>query len=327
MKNATVTGATGHLGNILVKQLEDKGVRVRVVVLPGTSKDALIGTKAEIVEADITKPAQLKQAFVGTDTVFHAAGLIDLGKDALHRLRAVNVEGTRNVLLAARNQGVKRIVYTSSIHAFVTPSGQNILDESASIDPDHTFSDYARTKAEATLLVRQAKTDLETVILYPVGITGPFDFQLSDLSRFILDFRTGKRHLLPKGGYYFIDVRDAAMLHIGAAYRAPPGGEYILSSQHQTTAQLAANLQDPEHKRRIFFVPPLVASWGEKLAQAFGRHGRFVLGDHALHELKQQYRVSSKRADRVLGKPKIPIATSLADSAAWLESQGFITPP
>lgn len=320
-KTAAVTGATGHLGNVIVRQLLEQGVQVRALVLPGDDRPALAGLNTDIHEADITQPLSLKRAFENCEVVFHAAGLIRLDKHSLPQMQAVNVGGTCNVLEAAIAQGVRRLVYTSSIHAFAS-EGLDTIDETAPIDPARTFSDYSRTKAEATLLVRSAAmTGLNTVILYPVGICGPFDFLQSELTKFITDFRRGRRHIIPTGGYFFIDVRDAARAHIVAAGSAPRGGEYIINHSYQRTSDLVAYLQQPSHPTRVFFVSPGLAVWAGRVARLLGakNEGRFVLGEHAAHELRQRYKISSARADSALGPANISIQQSFTEAAAWLE--------
>ena len=322
-KVVAVTGATGHLGNVLVRQLLERGAKVRVVVLPGDSMRPLYGLDVQIIEADITNPEMLRGVFTGCSIVFHTAGLIRLGNGALRQMRLVNVEGTRNVVEAAFSQGVGRLVYTSSIHAFAD-KGAKVIDETATIDPDMTFSDYSTTKAEATLLVRKAvKEGRDCVILYPVGISGPNDFQESELTRFMINFRAGKHRIIPRGGYFFIDVRDAARFHIDAAEKAPSGSEYIISTEYASTADLVRFLQ-PAPPLKVFYVPGRIAVWAGAIGRLFGSRetGRFVLGEHAAHELRQTYDVSSEKAAKEFGSPRIGVEVSFRDAVAWLKSRG-----
>jgi dihydroflavonol-4-reductase len=112
-----VTGATGHIGNVLVRQLTAMGEKVRTLVMPGEDETPLKDLDVEIVEGDVLDYPSLLTAFDGIDTIFHLAGMISILPDKNPMVQTVNVNGTRNVLLAARQAGAGRLVYTSSIHA------------------------------------------------------------------------------------------------------------------------------------------------------------------------------------------------------------------
>ncbi len=115
----------------------------------------------------------------GADVVFHLAGIVSIGSTGMARLREVNVEGTRNVIAACRAANVRRLIYTSSVHAFVELPPGTCLDETTAIDPDRVRGPYATTKAEATTLLVFAATGegLDAFVVFPSGIIGPFDFR------------------------------------------------------------------------------------------------------------------------------------------------------
>src|SRR5512139_161777 len=112
-----VTGATGHIGNVLVRELLRRGERVRALILPGESRTSLEGLEAEMVEGDVLNLDSLWHPLQGIRGVFHLAGVISIMPGENSLVRRVNVEGTRNLLRAARESGVRKLVYTSSIHA------------------------------------------------------------------------------------------------------------------------------------------------------------------------------------------------------------------
>ena len=120
-----VTGATGHVGNVLLRSLAaEGGAELRALVRPGGSTASIAGLGVEVVEADVRRYDSLVQAFRGADVVFHVAGIVSISGGGLKRLRETNVEGTRNVLAACREAGVGRLIYTSSVHAFAKwPAG------------------------------------------------------------------------------------------------------------------------------------------------------------------------------------------------------------
>ena len=176
-----VTGATGHIGNVLVRQLLSRGADVRVVIPPFEDTASLDGLKVEMVEGDVRKIDSLIQAFKGGDVVYHLAGIISILPGKSELLYQVNVVGTRNAVEACLKTGVRRLVYTSSIHAIVGPPHGTIIDKTFPFDPDRTRGDYDRSKAQATLEVLKAvERGLDAVIVCPTGVIGPYDYKLSE---------------------------------------------------------------------------------------------------------------------------------------------------
>jgi dihydroflavonol-4-reductase len=206
-----VTGATGHIGNVLVRLLNQRGERVRAMIMPGEDPAPLTGLDVEIIEADVLDYSSLLKAFDGIDVVYHLAGIISIlpGKD--HMVHAVNVSGTRNVIQAARSSAVRRLVYTSSIHALQRVPEGILIDESVPFDVEHAISSYDSSKASASLSVLNAVQDgMDAVIVCPTGVIGPYDFRLSEMGQLILDCVEQKPMLYVDGAYDFVDVRDVA---------------------------------------------------------------------------------------------------------------------
>ena len=164
-----VTGAAGHIGNVLVRELVNDGNEVRAMILPGEDVTSLQGLSVEIEEGNVLDPQSLDRAMWGVDLVFHLAGIISImpGQDEL--MRRVNVDGTRNVLAAAQKAHVKRLVYTSSIHA-LSRDWKGKIDETVPFDPNNQAGGYDRTKAQASLAVLEAvKQGLDAVLVCPTG--------------------------------------------------------------------------------------------------------------------------------------------------------------
>ncbi|MCL4823329.1 MAG: NAD-dependent epimerase/dehydratase family protein, partial [Anaerolineales bacterium] len=124
-----VTGATGHIGNVLVRKLLERGEKVRALILPGESREPLKGLDVEAVEGDVLNLDSLFEPLRGVKGIFHLAGVISIMPGPDPFVRKVNVEGTKNVLKAARETGVKKMVYTSSIHA-IKRVEDGVIDES-----------------------------------------------------------------------------------------------------------------------------------------------------------------------------------------------------
>ncbi len=206
-----VTGATGHIGNVLVRLLLERGEKVRAMIMPGEDPAPLNGLDVEIIEADVLDYQSLLKAFDRMDVVYHLAGIISIlpGKD--HMLQAVNVIGTRNVIQAARSSGVRRLVYTSSIHALKRVPEGVLIDESVPFDIEHAISSYDSSKASASLEILNAVDHgMDAVIVCPTGVIGPYDFRRSEMGQLILDCVEQKPMLYVDGAYDFVDVRDVA---------------------------------------------------------------------------------------------------------------------
>lgn len=219
-----VTGATGHLGNNLVRALVRRNHRVRCLVLPGESLVPLGGLDVEIVEGDVRDIECLYQAFDGADTVFHLASIISLLPGRTKLLEEVNVKGVKNVAQACLKTGVRRLVYTSSIHALVEPPIGQVIDETMPCDPDQISMEYSKSKARATLEVMDVISQgLDGVIVMPTGVIGPYDFKPSATGQMLLDYASGKIPVRIEGGYDFVDVRDVAEGHILVARKGEQG--------------------------------------------------------------------------------------------------------
>jgi dihydroflavonol-4-reductase len=253
-----ITGATGHIGNVLVRQLLNVGEEVRALIFPGEAIHSLVDLNIEMVEGDILAPESLKPAFRGVRDVFHLAGLISIlpgGNELMHR---VNVEGTQNVIHAAIGANVRRLVYASSIHAISrVPHGIRI-DEQLPFDPDNPFGAYDRSKAKASLLVQEAaRSGLDAVIVCPTGVIGPYDYRRSEMGQLILDCMTRKLQLFVDGAYDFVDVRDVAEGLRFAREKGRIGENYILSGERIMLKKLMEIVHEFAGKHSLLMKIPM----------------------------------------------------------------------
>ncbi len=175
MKQVVVTGATGFLGNVLLRTLIAGGSeRPRALVRRGTDHTAIADLDVEQVEGDLGDVGSLVRAFAGADVVFHLAGIVSIATGGLGRLRATNVEGTRNVLAACREAGVRRLVYCSSIHAFVVPPPGSCLSEDSPIDPSRARGRVRRVEGRGDASDDGAiEQGLDVVMVFPTAVIGP----------------------------------------------------------------------------------------------------------------------------------------------------------
>ncbi len=321
-----VTGAAGHVGNVLIRTLlaEGRGP-VRAMVHRGGNTPALAELEVETVTADLLDPFSLEAAFEGAELVFHTAGVVSIASTGLGRLRRANVEGTRNVLAACGRHGVRRLVYTSSVHAFVEPPMGECTSETSPIDPARSRGPYARTKAEATLLVLEAtRTGLDAVVAYPSGIVGPHDYRPSHTGQLVLDCLRGRMWAYVNGAYDFVDVRDVAKGLIAAADRGRPGEGYLMAGHSITVEDLLNRLalQSGVPGPRICLPLGLARAAG-LFSPLYYRLRRQtpVFTSYSVDVVNSNYCMDQSKAERELGFVSRPLTETLDDTVGWFSDR------
>ncbi len=327
MLNAVI-GATGHIGNVLIRELLSDGEKVRAVVLPGDNLKPIEGLDVEITEGDITNPDSIKQALKDADIVYHMAGAVVITSHSTDLLERVNVEGTKNVINACFANNIKRLVYTSSVHALHEPPKGTIIDERQLFDPEQVFGNYSKTKARASIEVLNAvKKGLDAVLICPTGIVGPYDFSTSQMGQFIIDFVQGRLKTYIDGAYDFADVRDVARGHISAAKNGVSGEYYILSGEKATVPQLVRYLKEitgvtgPRFK-----MPYFIAAATAPLTPIyyFFSHTKPLFTTYSIRVLRSNSGISSRKAHNILNYKSRDIKESLKDAYQWLKEKGYL---
>ena len=316
-----VTGAAGHIGNVLVRELLSEDRQVRALILPGEDISSLDGLEIELVEGNVLDAVSLDRAMNGIEVVYHLAGVISIIPGRNEWMRTVNVIGTKNVLKAAIDAGVKRLVYTSSIHA-LSRNWTGKINEKVPFDPNNPVGGYDRTKAEASLAVLDAVKDgLDAVIVCPTGVIGPHDYSGSEMGDLLMDWLRRRLHFLVKGAYDFVDVRDVARGHILACDRGKSGEVYILSGWQIKVLELKKLVQEALGRRIVSVTVPIwMAKIGAKVTPLYYRltkkRPRFT--DYSLETLQSNSDVSCKKAKRDLGYKPRNLTTTIKDTVMWL---------
>jgi len=324
-----VTGATGFVGNVLLRELVAGGAKdVRALVRAGRPTRTIADLPVEVVAGDILDYDSLARAFRGADVVYHTAGIVSIGSGGYEKMRETNVGGTRNVLAACREAGVGRLVYTSSVHAFVRPPKGVCLTKAADIDPDRAYGAYDRTKAEATLLVRQAVAEgLDAVVLHPTGIIGPYDFRPSDTGEMVLACAQHRLGAYVHGAYDFVDARDVARGLIAAAEKGRRGESYLLAG-HETsvkdllhTIELASGVPAPRLRLPVRFVRAV-----SFLIPVYYRltRQRPLFTRYSLEVITSGCDMSNEKAVRELGFSPRPLRETIEDTVAWFKEQRML---
>jgi dihydroflavonol-4-reductase len=320
-----ITGATGHIGNVLVRELLSKKEKIRVIVPPGEDIKPLDGLDIEMIAGDVRDINTMIPAFQGADRVYHLAGIISILPGKRDLLQSVNVQGTRNVVEACLKTGIKRLVYVSSIHAMKEPPHGTIITESQPYDPASVLGDYAKSKAQATLeVIHGIEKGLDTVIVCPTGVIGPYDYKVSEMGHLILEFLLKKIKACVDGAYDFVDVRDVVRGMILANEKGRTGEGYILSGEQITIRNLYSLLENITKIK----APKFQVSCGIARAVGVLATPYYILSKtkplftkYSIDVLASNSLVSSEKAKRELGYSARPIKESLADAVIWFKEQ------
>jgi dihydroflavonol-4-reductase len=320
-QSCLVTGATGHIGNVLVRKLLARGERVRTLILPGEDCTPLKGLDVEQVEGDVLDLDSLRHATRGVQDIYHLAGIISIMPGKNEFVERVNVQGTRNVIQVAREMGVRRLVYTSSIHALNRAPHGVTIDESVPFDPEHAISSYDRSKATASLEVLSAvQQGLDAVIVCPTGVIGPYDYRDSEMGHVILDAMQPRPQLCVDCAYDFVDVRDVADGLMLAREKGHSGESYILSGERVGYAQILELVKRVTGNRlRMFKVPIRLAHFAAYFAPLYYRLTRTKprLTPYAIATVTSNSVISNAKARRELGYAPRPLAETIADTVRW----------
>ncbi|MDF1565918.1 MAG: NAD-dependent epimerase/dehydratase family protein [Deltaproteobacteria bacterium] len=248
-----VTGANGHIGAQVTRALVEAGHEVAVLLREGSDRRGLAGLEVQEHLGDILDPGSLEAAFAGAEVVFHlAAAHLNHTKDPADIERPA-VEGTRNVVAAARAAGVRRLVHTSTgATVGFAKDPERPLDERHRMES--AKSSYIRGKIVSEREALAASGDeLEVVVLNPSGVFGPFDHRLTPATRSIIDLLQGG---LTFFSVCFTDVRDVARAHLLAAERGRAGERYLITGEQLAPPAIAALYEELGGTRPPTLRPP-----------------------------------------------------------------------
>ena len=318
-----ITGGRGHVGFALVKELADRGEKIRLLLRSDSS--AFDGIECEKVKGDVTDPESLAKAFEGAETVYHVAGVVDISGKKDKQVWAVNVEGTKNVVAACKNAGVKNLIFVSSVDAIPVDDKAEKITEISHFDPDVLEGTYAKSKAVSTQYVLDsADENLKVCAIHPSCCIGPYDnngtssictmMKLFDKGFFPITFDFG--------GYNFVDVRDVAKGMIGAAEKGRNGECYILCGNAYTLDEFIGALAEAcgrkkpkiviKHKTVMKLIP-----FCEKLFDKLKLPP--VINEYSIRKICENCKFSHEKATEELGYTSRPLVDSLRDAIEWMK--------
>lgn len=321
-KLSLVTGATGHIGYALLKELVDSGEKVRILIRKDVPQ--FDGIECEKVYGDVTDPEALEKAFAGVDVVYHLAGIIDINASQEDKIWVVNVGGTKNVVEACEKCGVRRLVYASSVDAFPPLPDNQVMREIDHFDPDILDGTYAKTKASATQYVLDEvhAGKIDAVVTHPGACIGPYDFKVSNVGEMVRMFINGAFPVTLKfGAYNFVDIRDVAYGMHMAAEKGRTGECYILCGEQISvadfiTATAKACGKKPPKIPLTYGFANAVAPLAEKYYKMSKKTPLFTR--YSIRKLISNCNFSIEKAQTELGYHPMSVEQSVADMVQWI---------
>ena len=319
MKPALVTGASGFLGWHVARVLLERGYHVRALVRSASRVDNL---DVESVPGDLRDPVSLKRAVTGCGLVFHVAADYRLWAKNPLELYHSNVDGTRNLLEAARQAGVERTVYTSTVGCIGIPP-KGLGDEAQPVKLANMAGDYKRSKFLAEQVALEfARAGMPVVIVNPTAPLGDHDVKPTPTGKIVLDFLNGKMPAFIDTGLNVVDVRDVAEGHWLACEHGRSGERYILGSENLTLAQILQKLAAITGKKAPSIRLPYVVVYcagacSTAWAGITGNAPRVPL--EAVRMAKKKMWVSHEKAKRELGFSPGPADQALRRSVDWFQ--------
>lgn len=326
-----LTGATGFVGSHVAQLAAAQGAKLRLLTRQ-TSNLNLLPKSAEVVGGDLRDPAKFAHAIAGCDAVIHVAADYRLWVPNPDDMYKANVDGTRELLRIAREAGVRRVVYTSSVATMGFKSDGTIVDETTPVSEAAMIGHYKRSKwlAEQEAL-HAAQAGQDVMILNPTTPIGAMDTKPTPTGRIVVDFLNRNFPAYVDTGLNLVDVREIARMHLVALEKGRVGERYILGGENLTLKQILDKLSDitglpsPSHK-----VPHSVAMAYAFFEETFtgklrGKEPRATV--EAVRMGKKMMFASSAKAERELGLRVMPADEALLEAAKWFVANGYAPQP
>ncbi len=326
-----VTGAAGFIGSAVTRALVRRGVEVVALLEPGAVRSNLDGLDVECRDGDVTNAKHLDGVFDGARFCFHLAAKFGFWPKDSSSFYAINVNGSRNVIGAATDAGVERIVYTSTVATlglWRTKAGQPSNEDDVA-DLSHLYGNYKQTKyvAEHEVL-RLAAQGAPVVLVLPTMPHGPFDHRPTPSGKVVLDYLNGRIPGFVDTAMNVAHVDDLAEGHLLALERGSQGRSYICGGDNISMAQLLSILSEvtglPAAERRFPSAFPMIA----------GRLSQFIEGDllrrepriplEAAQMASTTMTFDDSRARTELGYRSRPASVALYESARWFSDNGYV---
>ncbi|MGH9327580.1 MAG: hopanoid-associated sugar epimerase [Terriglobia bacterium] len=322
-----VTGANGFVGSHVARRLAARGEHVRALVRPSSNLRALDGLPIDRALGDLLDPPSLRAALAGVACVYHVAADYRLWCEHPEEIYRANVEGTRNLLEAARDAHIPRLVYTSTVGTIAVHRHDPLPNEATEARLDEMTGHYKRSKFMAEQEVRKAAQEgLPVVIVNPTTPVGPGDWKPTPTGRMIVDFLNGRTPAYVDTGLNIVAVEDVAEGHLLAAERGRVGERYLLGGRNMTLKEIFMVLAEvsgrPVPRWKIPHRLVLLAAYVEnEIAVLFGDEPQIPL--EGVRMARHKMWVNCSKATRELGFHPGPADDALRRSVEWYRENGY----
>jgi dihydroflavonol-4-reductase len=324
-----LTGATGFLGSHVARVLAEQGASLRLLVRSTSNPKNLEGLKAETATGDLRDHASLEKAMSGCDAVFHVAADYRLWVTDPNEMYRSNVEGTRAILEVARKNGVKNVVYTSSVATVGFRRNGQPADEDSPVSLADMIGHYKRSKFMAEQIALEAgRSGMRVVTVNPTTPIGEHDIKPTPTGRIVVDFLKRKFPAYVETGLNLVDVRECARGHVAALEKGKSGQRYILGGENLTLKQILdklgtiSGLPSPTVKLP-YFVAYLAGAVDETInGRILGKEPRATI--ESVRMGKKKMWASSDKAERELGWKIVPADDALRRAVEWFKANGYV---
>ena len=325
-----VTGSTGFLGSSVLRELINDGREVKALIRKGTSKKNITGLDVEIAYGDLRDIESIRSALNGCDILYHVAAYYSLWDRNKQLSHEINVKGTRNILRAAKEKDLKKIVYTSTVGCIGLNEDTTPATENTFFNKNTLSNDYKKSKYQAEQVALEfARGGLPVVIVNPSTPVGPRDIKPTPTGKIILDFMNRKMPAYIDTGLNLIDVKDCARGHILAELKGIPGDRYILGNQNMTLLEILITLEKitglKAPRIKMPFWVALSAGWAcEMVANHLtGKPPSIPLAGVKMAKYFMYF--DSSKAVNTLGLAQNPVENALRKSVDWFKENNYLT--
>jgi dihydroflavonol-4-reductase len=328
MNKLFITGATGFVGAHVAEMAAAEGAELRVLARE-SSNTSRLPKGADVVVGDLREPAKFASALAGCDALIHVAADYRLWVPDPAEMYKANVEGTRTLLRLAREAGVRRVVYTSSVATMGFKTDGTVVDENTAVSELDMIGHYKRSKWMAEQVAIEAARDgQEVIVLNPTTPVGSLDTKPTPTGRIVVDFLNKNFPAYVDTGLNLVDVDEIARMHLVALERGTPGERYILGGENLTLKEILdrlaaiSGMAAPTMK-----VPHAVAMafafFDETLTGKMrGKEPRATV--EAVRMGRKMMFASSAKAERELGLKVMSVESALRSAVAWFYRNGYV---
>ena len=327
-----VTGASGFIGWHVAQRLVDAGAKVRALIRPATLRQCNELEQFEWIEGDLTDRKSLERALKGCRYLFHVAGDYRFWARDPRTIHAANVQGTINVLDAARSAGIEKIVVTSTTGILKRGTIDQLANESQLASAEHLSGPYKSSKFAAFLETnRRAKAGWPIVTVLPTAPIGPHDIKPTPTGMIIVQFLNGRIPMLARTGLNFVDVRQCALGHLLAMVNGEPAERYLLGGVNLWLREFLQRLEPySKHRAPEMHAPHWLsfatACASEIFARISPRWVPFVTRE-SVRMSRDPHFSSNAKAEQELGYDTIPIEDAIRDAIQDFFARGLVPAP